>query len=109
MTTRVLLTGAATLLGAETLNQLILRPEIDAILLLMPVQESTRRADFERLAVYLGPLPRSTKVVAGDVRLPRFGMSPAAWDDFAMSFDVGFHCAQREVKDQNLELSRQTN
>jgi hypothetical protein len=46
MDTRVLLTGASTLLGAETLKELILRPEINAILLLIPVEESTRRRDF---------------------------------------------------------------
>lgn len=109
MITRVLLTGAATLLGAETLKELILRPEINAILLLMPLEESTRRRYFERLAAYLGPLPPSLKLVAGDIRLPRFGMSLTAWDDLATSFDEGFHCEQREVKDQNLQLARQTN
>jgi hypothetical protein len=36
-------------------------------------------------------------------------MSPNAWQELAASFDIGLHCAQREVKDQNLELSRQVN
>ena len=108
MNTRVLLTGAATLLGAEVLREL-LRSEVEAILLLMPDEEPMRRRDLDRLAAYLGAIPGSVKTVAGDLRLPRFGLSMAGWEELAESFDIGFHCAQRETKDQNLELSRQAN
>ncbi len=107
--TRVFLTGAATLVGAEILQQLLLRQDVGTILLLMPAEESERRQVFERLEGYLGPLPPSIETIPGDVRLPRFGLSLAAWEDLAARFHIGFHCAQREVQDQNLELSRQAN
>ncbi|HEV7844489.1 MAG TPA: SDR family oxidoreductase, partial [Pyrinomonadaceae bacterium] len=109
MKTRTLLTGAATLLGAEILKELLLRSSVEAILLFMPADEPKRRRDLERLEKYLGPLPPSVRIVAGDLRLPRFGLSMTAWEELAASFDLGFHCAQREVNDQNLELSRQAN
>lgn len=109
MKTRTLLTGAATLLGAEILKELLLRPDVEAILLLMSAEESASRRDFERLESYLGPLPPLVKIIAGDLRLPRFGLSLAAWAELADSFDMGFHCAQREVLDQSLELARQAN
>lgn len=107
--TRVLITGATTLLGAEVLRELISRHETSAVLLLMPIDETARLRDLDRLRAYLGSLPSSVTLVAGDVRLARFGLSLAAWDDLAASFDISFHCAQRETKDQNLELARQTN
>lgn len=109
MKTRAFLTGAATLQGAEVLKELLLRPEVESILLLAPDQESTRRRDFARLESYLGAMPPSVGLVAGDLRLPRFGLSAPAWEELAASFDVGFHCARREVLDQNLELARQVN
>jgi pimeloyl-ACP methyl ester carboxylesterase/nucleoside-diphosphate-sugar epimerase len=109
MKTRALLTGAATMLGAEILKELLLRTEVEAILLLMPAEESVRRRDFERLVKYIGPMPPSVRAVASDLRLPRFGLSMTDWEELATSFEIGFHCAQREVKDQNLELSRQAN
>lgn len=109
MKTRILLTGAATLLGAEILNELLLRPDVAAVLLLMPTEEVTSRRDFARLEAYLGPIPPSVTLVAGDLRLPRFGLSLVAWEELATSFDIGFHCSQREAKDQNLELARQVN
>ena len=110
MKIRVLLTGAATLTGAEIVKELLLRPDVEAILLLMPSLESTRRRDLGRLESYLGTeLPPSVSLVAGDLRLPRFGLSLCAWEELAASFDIGFHCAQREVLDQKLELARQAN
>jgi pimeloyl-ACP methyl ester carboxylesterase/thioester reductase-like protein len=107
--TRILLTGAATLLGAEVLKQLMLRWDIEAILLLMPADELIRHRDLERLEAYLGPMPPTARVVAADMRLFRFGLSPAAWDELAASFDIGLHCAHRDVKDQNLEAARRVN
>ncbi|HEY0320672.1 MAG TPA: SDR family oxidoreductase [Pyrinomonadaceae bacterium] len=109
MKIRILLTGAATLVGAEILKELLLRSDVEAILLLMPAEEATRRRDLERLEAYLGTMPSSVTPVAGDLRLPRFGLSPDAWEELAASFDIAFHCAQREVKDQKLELARQAN
>ena len=110
MKNRILLTGAATLTGAEIVKELLMRPDVEAILLLMHDGESTRRRDFARLESYLGtPMPSSVSLVAGDLRLPRFGLSLSAWEEFAASFDILFHCAQREVLDQNLELARQAN
>lgn len=107
MKTRILLTGAATLPGAEILKELLLRPDVEAILLLMCGDESTRQRDFERLESYLGTMPPPVSLRAGDLRLPRFGLSPAAWEELAASFDIGFHYAQREALDQKLELARQ--
>jgi pimeloyl-ACP methyl ester carboxylesterase/nucleoside-diphosphate-sugar epimerase len=109
MKTRILLTGAATLLGAEILKELLQRSDVAAVLLLMPAEEVTSRRDFARLEAYLGPIPPSVTLVAGDLRLPRFGLSLVAWQELATSFDIGFHCAQREVKDQNLDFARQIN
>lgn len=109
MKTKVFLTGAATLPGAEILKELLLRPDVETILLLMPDEESSCQRDFERLESYLRKLPPSVSLLAGDLRLPRFGLSPAVWEQLAASFDIGFHCAQRETLDQNLELARQAN
>lgn len=109
MKTRAFLTGAATLPGAEVLRELLLRPDVESILLLLPEQESTRRRDLARLESYLGAMPPSVSLLAGDLRLPRFGLPASAWEELAASFDVGFHCARREVLDQNLELARQAN
>lgn len=110
MKSRAFLIGAATLPGAEILKELLLRPDVGAILLLSSDEASTRGGDFERLESYLGTaMPPPVSLVAGDLRLPRFGLSPSAWDELAASFDIGFHCAQREVLDQNLELARQVN
>lgn len=109
MKPRILITGAATLVGAEILKQLLLRSDIEAILLLMSADEPSRDRDFQRLEAYLGPMPPSIRRVAVDLRLLRFGLSLDAWEELANSFDTGFHCAQREVKDQNLELARRAN
>ncbi|HYR86462.1 MAG TPA: alpha/beta fold hydrolase [Terriglobia bacterium] len=109
MSRRIVLTGAATLVGAEVLRELLLRSDVEAIQLLMPMDQASRSRDLERLGAYLGPMPGFVTTVASDLRLPRFGMSLNAWKEFATSFDLGIHCAQRDVKDQNLELARQAN
>ena len=109
MKIRILLTGAASLVGAEVLRELLARASVETLLLLMPADEGTRRRDFERLENYLGQLPASVTPVAGDLRLPRFGLSQPAWEELAASFDIGLHCAQREVKDRNLNGARQAN
>jgi pimeloyl-ACP methyl ester carboxylesterase/nucleoside-diphosphate-sugar epimerase len=109
MQTRILLTGAATLVGAEILRELLPRPDVRTIGLLLPLQENARREVLERIARYCGPLPATVIPVAADLRLPRFGLSLPAWNELALSFDVAFHCAEREVKDDNLELARQAN
>lgn len=106
---RLLLTGAATLVGAEVLKHLLLRPELDRILLFMPNDETVSTRLVQRLESFLGSIPPSVSVVTGDLRLPRFGLSAAAWERFAASFDIGVHCAQRETKDQDLEAARQFN
>jgi pimeloyl-ACP methyl ester carboxylesterase/nucleoside-diphosphate-sugar epimerase len=108
MRIRILLTGATTLVGAEVLRELLLRTDVEAIRLLLPADQSARRAIGD-LETYLRPMPPSVTAVAGDIRLPRFGLSLIAWEELATSFDLGFHCAQREIKDQNIELARQAN
>src|SRR5262249_44192473 len=104
---RILLSGAATLLGAEVFRELSLRRDIEEVLLLLSADESIRGRDLARLEAYLGGMPLRTKVIAADLRLPRFGLSPGDWNELAASFDIGLHCAQRDARDQNLERARQ--
>src|SRR6185436_8965957 len=106
---RVFLTGAATLVGAEVLRALLHRIEVHSIALLMPADETLRTQTLQRLEAFAGPMPRSVSVITGDMRLPRFGLSVEAWKTLASSADIGIHCGQREVPDQNLELARQAN
>lgn len=109
MQARILLTGATTLVGAEVLRELLPRPGVKTLGLLLPLQEGARREALERIERYCGPLPATVIPVAADLRLPRFGLSLPAWNDLALSFDEAFHCAERELKDDNLELARQAN
>jgi pimeloyl-ACP methyl ester carboxylesterase len=106
---RILLTGAATLSGAEVFRELSMRRDIEQILLLLSADESIRGRDLARLEAYLGGMPLRTRVIAADLRLPRFGLSPGDWNELAASFDIGLHCAQRDIRDQNLESARQVN
>lgn len=109
MSRQVLLTGAATLVGAEVLKDLLLHPDVDSIRLLMPTDAARRDDAMARLRTYLGELPPLVDVVPADLSLPRFGMALAAWNDLAAAIDTGIHCAQRELRDQDLERARQAN
>lgn len=103
------MTGAGTLVGAEIIKELLLRPETRSVLLTMPRDESMLRRELDRLQAYLGPLPNSITPLAAYVGQLRFGLSPAEWEKLSSSVDIGFHCAQRETTDQNLELARDYN
>ncbi|HEV7767521.1 MAG TPA: alpha/beta fold hydrolase [Thermoanaerobaculia bacterium] len=103
------MTGAASLVGAEVLRQLLRRHEIESLQLLMPNDAAVATRLLQRLESQLGPLPQSVSVVNGDLRLARFGLSAAAFEQLGASFDVGIHCAQRETKDHDLEAARQFN
>lgn len=72
--TRVVLAGAATLVGAEVLGQLLRQREVESIRLLMPADEAHRNSAMERLQHYLGPLPASVMPFTGE------------------AFDLAFHC-----------------
>jgi pimeloyl-ACP methyl ester carboxylesterase/nucleoside-diphosphate-sugar epimerase len=109
MKSRILLTGAATLVGAEVLRELLQHPDVASLQLLLPIEEGARTRLLSHLEAYVGSLARRVTIAMGDLRLPRFGLSIAAWDELASSFDVGIHCAQRETTDQNLERARQAN
>jgi len=109
MKKRILLTGAASLVGAEILRALILRDDIESLQLLLPRDETQGRMVYDRLESYLGSMPRWVGTMNAEMRLPRFGMQPTEWDRLAFSFDLGFHCAQREVQDHRIDLSRQAN
>jgi nucleoside-diphosphate-sugar epimerase len=109
MKPRILLTGAATLVGAEILKELLLLPGVESIFVTIPSEESMRRRDLDRLEAYLGPMPHSFVPLIADLRLPRFGLSPGEWHELAPSVDIAFHCAQRESTDQNLEFARELN
>jgi len=106
---RVFLTGTASLVGAEILRALLRRHEVHSIGLLMPADEAARTQALQRLEAFTGPLPLSVRVITGDMRLPRFGFSMRAWNALAASIDLGIHCGQREVTDQNLDLARHAN
>jgi thioester reductase-like protein len=103
MKNRIMLTGAATLLGAEVLNDLLRRDHVELILLISGDEELVR------LQSYLGPLPAGVLCLQADLSLPQFGLSPGEWNELATSVHIGFHCAQREARDQDLELARQHN
>jgi thioester reductase-like protein len=109
MKTRLLMTGAATLLGAEILRELLALTCNRQITLLVPAGEEARRGQLERLEAYLGPMPPFVKPLPCDLRLPRFGLSPAAWGELAASFDHAFHCARREARDQDIGRARTAN
>lgn len=105
--TCVLLTGAATLMGAEVLREL-LQTDME-IRIMAPADESARSRMLQRLEGYIGILPQAVSTVIGDLRLPRFGLSVRAWDELAQSFDTGIHCAQRDIIDHDPQRSRQAN
>lgn len=100
------MTGAASLVGAEVLRELLRRRDVEAISLLMPADGAKTMA---RLIGYLGPMPESVTMVSCDLRMPRFGLSSRSWDELGTSVDLGIHCAQREVADQNAERAREEN
>lgn len=106
---RVLLTGAATMLGAEIVRALLRHPKLTSLGLLLPAGEATRIRALQRLEAYLGPLPRSASTVVAELHLPRFGLPLAAFEALAHAYDLVLHCAQRETQDQHLELARQAN
>ena len=101
---RIVLTGAASMVGAEVLKVLLQRGDVASIQLLVP-----KGVAVDRLQAYTGSFPAHMTVVEAELQLPRFGFSLPAWDALAQSFDLGIHCAQREVQDQNLDRARQTN
>ncbi len=103
MKTRILLTGATTLLGAEVLNELLRRADIETVVLISNNQE------IGRLQAYLGRLPPHIISMRGDSCSQRFGLSKVEWDKVVTTVSLGFHCAQREINDQSLELARQEN
>jgi thioester reductase-like protein len=100
------MTGAASLIGAEVLRELLRRRDVESICLLMPADGAKTMA---RLIGYLGPMPESITMVSCDLRMPRFSLSSKLWDELGTSFDLGIHCAQREVADQNAERAREEN
>jgi thioester reductase-like protein len=106
---KLLLSGAATLVGAEVLRELLHDRNVEEVLLLMPAAKDVRTRLLQRLEAYLGPLPPSVLSVTGNLRVPRFGLSANAWERLAASIDAGIHCAQRETKDQDLAEARQAN
>src|SRR5258705_6278708 len=88
--TRVVLTGAATMIGAEVLKELLRSTELTSLQLLLP-----KRAAAERLPAFVGWFPASVRIVEARQDLEQF--------------DVVIHCAQRETQDHDLEAARQAN
>jgi thioester reductase-like protein len=100
------MTGAASLVGAEVLRELLRRRDVESVCLLMPADGKKTIA---RLVSYLGSMPDSVTTTRCDLRVPRFGLSSKSWEELAASFDLGIHCAQRETADQNAKLAREEN
>jgi nucleoside-diphosphate-sugar epimerase len=86
--TRIVLTGATTMIGAEVLKELLKWSEVTSLQLLLP-----DRAAAERLQSFAGPWPAHVRVADDDI------------DDC----DVVIHCAQRETLDDNLVAAREAN
>lgn len=103
------MSGAATMIGAEVLRELLQWPDVEAIGLILPGDDAKRTRALQRLEAYAGPLPAAVSVVVADLRLPRFGLSLSAFESLARAYDVAVHCAQRETRDRNLEAARQAN
>lgn len=83
----VLLTGATGMLGIHLLEQLLWRDGVRVICL---VRAADDVAAAERLAEQynwyfpgVAPLTGRVTVVAADLRLPRFGLSPTRWHELA--------------------------
>lgn len=106
---RIVLTGAASLAGAEVLKSLLQHPEAPSIQLLLPADESLRKQALHRLESFVGLFPAQLSVYEAELTSPRFGLSVSAWEQFAASFDVAIHCAQRENRDHDLAAARNAN
>jgi thioester reductase-like protein len=92
-TTNVLVTGVTGLIGGELVRSLA-RSEVGRVLCLIRPTFPVRDRLAQRLTqsgeavdhAYLEP-------VAGDVALPRFGLSDRDYDDIASCVDIVIHCA----------------
>lgn len=105
---KVLLSGAASLVGAEVLAALLAAPEVESIRLLVPAGAVGEEA-LRRLAAYLGGLPERVSALPAALIEPRFGLSVAAFAELAAAIDLGLHCAERTRPDQDLERARRAN
>ncbi|MDX6739386.1 thioester reductase domain-containing protein [Actinocorallia sp. A-T 12471] len=89
----VLLTGATGFLGAHLLADLLTRPNVTVV---CPVRAATAEHAEDRVAGALRSRdltgdPARVVALPGDLALPRFGMSDAAWRDLAGRVDVVCH------------------
>jgi thioester reductase-like protein len=109
MKSMILITGATTLIGAEIVRELLVRPDVGSLLITMPAEEALQRLQLNRLEAYLGRMPNSIVPIAADSKESRFGLSQSEWQKVVSSIDAGFHCEQRETPDQNLALARASN
>jgi thioester reductase-like protein len=109
MKSKILITGATTLIGAEIVRELLVRPDVGSLLITMPVEQALQCRHLNRLEAYLGRMPNSIVPIVADTKQSRFGLSQSEWQKLASSIDTGFHCEQRETPDQNLALARASN
>ncbi|MEV6839751.1 amino acid adenylation domain-containing protein [Streptomyces sp. NPDC051133] len=90
----VLLTGAGDFVGAHLLAELLRRTSATVTCLTGEADERRAKA---RLAATLHkcgielPRPQDVSVIAGDLRLPRFGLGEQQWEELANRIDVVFH------------------
>jgi myxalamid-type nonribosomal peptide synthetase MxaA len=90
----ILLTGAGDFIGAHLLAELLRRTSATVTCLIGEADERRAKA---RLAATLHkcgielPRPQDVSVIAGDLRLPRFGLAERRWEELANQIDVVFH------------------
>jgi len=102
MKRRILLCGAATLLGAEILRQLCQRTDVEAILLAMPGEDEGKHY-LQSLENYAGKMPSSVRTIA----FPPARGQPAK--EFGRSFDLALNCEQRSIRDDRMDLASAAN
>ncbi|MFF7891010.1 amino acid adenylation domain-containing protein [Streptomyces sp. NPDC007907] len=90
----ILLTGAGDFIGGHLLAELLRRTSATVTCLIGEADERRAKA---RLAATLHTCgirlsrPQDVSVLAGDLRLPRFGLGERQWEELAHRVDVVFH------------------
>ncbi|MFE9097040.1 amino acid adenylation domain-containing protein [Streptomyces sp. NPDC007264] len=90
----ILLTGADEFIGAHLLAELLRRTSATVTCLIGEPDERRAKgrlaATLHRSGITL-PRPQDVAVLAGDLRLPRFGLGERSWQELADRVDVVFH------------------
>ncbi|MFF3029991.1 amino acid adenylation domain-containing protein [Streptomyces rubiginosohelvolus] len=95
----ILLTGADDFTGAHLLAELLRRTSATVTCLIGEADERRARARLAATLYKCGiELPRrqDVSVIAGDLRLPRYGLGEQQWEELAHRIDVVFHHGSTE-------------